>query len=335
MKYSDYIDVHHHVVPEVYFQALQDLGIGRSAGKAIPEWTPENSLMHMEEVGTETAMCSVSEPAVYPIVEADPKKAAEMCRAVNEFLAELIQKYPGRFGAYALLPMPDLDSSIIEMEYALDVLKLDGVGLLSNYGEHYLGNRIFDDLFVELNKRNAIFYQHPSIPDPRMPRPEFVPIDFFQEFTFCTNRAATNLIYSGTLERNPNITPILSHMGGTFPYIHWRLDYCMSFSLRPNAKRLPVPDYIWDAWNSNSKSLTENCKRFYYDTALNCSPVAFEALDYLAPDNVVFGTDSFYASLPMAKKFTEDVAAYYVDENRHYAIRRGNAEKLFPRLKKG
>lgn len=111
------------------------------------------------------------------------------------------------------------EGALREMEYALDVLKLDGVGFVSNYHDEYLGNTCFDEIFSEMQKRKAVGYVHPSCPPKNFVRPQFTPLDYFEEFTFCTTRAATNLILSGTMERCPDIKLFFSHMGGVFPYL--------------------------------------------------------------------------------------------------------------------
>ncbi len=99
-----------------------------------------------------------------------------------------------------ILPLPHVEESIEELKYALDELKLDGVGLLSNYNGHFLGDPIFDELMDELNKRNAVVFIHPSAPVEASPRARFLTADFMAEFTFNTTRAAANLVLSGTID---------------------------------------------------------------------------------------------------------------------------------------
>ncbi len=116
------IDLHHHITPRFYKEALARLGLTASAGKAVPDWTPEASLAFMEEFGIEKAYGSVSDPAAIPFVAQSPALAAELCRGVNEFMAEMKAKWPGRFGGFALVPLPDVEAAVAEIDYALDVL---------------------------------------------------------------------------------------------------------------------------------------------------------------------------------------------------------------------
>jgi 6-methylsalicylate decarboxylase len=82
----------------------------------------------------------------------------EVARTCNEFQARMLRDHPSRFGAFALLPLPDVDGALDELSYALDVLRLDGVGLFSSVNDHYLGDPLFDPVFDELNRRKAVVF---------------------------------------------------------------------------------------------------------------------------------------------------------------------------------
>ena len=327
---NGFIDVHHHIIPEEYKAALAEAGIEKSGGLPIGSWSPQKSLEHMDALGIEKAYCSLSEPALYPIVEKDPALGRKKARMLNGYMANLCADYPGKFGAFAVLPLPDVEGAIEEAIYALDVLGLDGVGMLSNYRNEFLGNRMFDPLFDELDKRQAILYIHPSVPPDTevFKRPEFVPYDYFQEFCFNTTRAASNMVFSGALERYQNISPILSHMGGTLPYLAWRLNECFPGNKRPEKAKRTLPEYIYDGWCSLSKPIYEYFGRFYFDCALSCHDVAFDAVEKLAPNHTLFGSDSFYASLNSGKKFVHTVETYYTGDALQN-IKRENAIRLF------
>ena len=74
----------------------------------------------------------------------------------------MVSDHKGRFGLFAMLPLPDVDASLKEIEYAFDTLHCDGVGLLTSYGDIWLGDRQLPPVFDELNRRNAIVYTHPT-----------------------------------------------------------------------------------------------------------------------------------------------------------------------------
>ena len=73
-----------------------------------------------------------------------------------------MRKYPDRFGAFALLPLPDVDGALRELEYSIDTLNLDGVVLMSNVEGHYLGDPAYEELFAELNRRKWVVFIHPN-----------------------------------------------------------------------------------------------------------------------------------------------------------------------------
>ena len=131
------IDTHHHAVPPDYGAWLRSHDVD-AGGLLIPDWSPEASLEVMEAVGVETAVLSVSTPGVDL---GDMAEARKWARRVNDDLATVVQRYPGRFGFFATLTLPDVDGSLDELAYAFDVLHADGVILLANHRGTYLGAR--------------------------------------------------------------------------------------------------------------------------------------------------------------------------------------------------
>ena len=164
------VDVHHHIVPADYVDALASIGINDSMGKDFPKWTPDASVSIMNQLNIQTAITSLSTPGVY-FPEADfPSEAdriefaANLARTCNELSSQMKSDYPGRFGFFATLPMPLIEESLSEIEYALDTLNADGVGLFANYWGTFLGDPSFEELMQELNRRKAVAFLHPSPP---------------------------------------------------------------------------------------------------------------------------------------------------------------------------
>ena len=87
--------------------------------------------------------------------------AVRIARECNEDAAKIIADHPHRFGAFALLPLPDVEASIRETAYALDTLKLEGICLLSHTGTRHLGHHDDDELYAELDRRKAVVFVHP------------------------------------------------------------------------------------------------------------------------------------------------------------------------------
>ena len=144
------VDVHAHFLPPIYLEALRSAGLKTLDGEIpVPAWTPERALAIMDEVGITGAVLSVSSPHVNFV---DAENAVTLCRAINDYAAEMKRRYPERFGAYAILPLPDMANSIRELERALDQLELDGVALPTHAEGRYLGDARLAPLLEVLDR---------------------------------------------------------------------------------------------------------------------------------------------------------------------------------------
>ncbi|WP_297631187.1 amidohydrolase family protein [uncultured Clostridium sp.] len=332
-KYSK-IDIHHHIIPSEYIQALKEYGISDSAGLNIHSTTAEDSIKFMDANNIDIAICSISEPVTIPFK--DKEKASALSRKLNEIEKSYIDKYPTRFGAFASLPLPFIEESLEEIHYALDILKLDGIGLLSNYEDKFLGDPIFDPIFEELNKRKATVFIHPSVPPKTLPRPYFIMADFVEEFVFNTTRAATNLILSGTLERFPDIKIILAHAGGTLPYLKFRIENTFKFAKALSSSNQIKKPLVNERYNSVTKDVSFYINKFYYDLALSIDNSVYSSLASVTSLNhILFGSDANYAppSFPVEAENSLTTTSGF-DKETISNIFFNNSLELFSRFKK-
>jgi predicted TIM-barrel fold metal-dependent hydrolase len=270
----------------------------------------------MDRAGIATAITSFAAPGVW---FEDTAAARSLARRCNEYSARLVSDHPKRFGAFASLPLPDVDGALEEIPYALDTLRLDGFVLLASVGDYYLGDPAYDAVFDELNRRKAVVFVHPNTPATSQALKMKLP-GAIVEFVFDTTRAVANLIYSGTLERCPDIRFILSHAGGTVPYVAWRLSLG---SLDPGLHaRAPQGAIAY-------------LKRLYYDTAMSANPYALNTLRELVdPSHILFGSDHPYLPEPLIQESIKGLESYTPFEKAtRTAIERDNALALFPRLR--
>jgi predicted TIM-barrel fold metal-dependent hydrolase len=311
------IDVHHHILPPNFVSALNSLSIPWTGGPEVPSWSLQQAHDMMGALGIDAAVASPS-PGVY--WGGDTAFAVKLARETNEFVADVVRDDPEHFGGFATVPLPDVDASLEELEYAYDTLGLEGVVLYTSQGDRYLGDRSYDPFFEELDRRKAIVFIHPTTIPPGADATGLTIPFGVAEFTFDTTRAVMNMLYSGTLERYPSIRYIVSHAGGTIPYLAWRI-----------AGASYLPELRDRAPKTDGLALLQ---KLYYDTALSTSEFVFGALKEFVPmSQVLFGSDFPYIgpAVLQAERYGLENSKV-LDDAARAAIDRGNALTLFPRF---
>jgi len=314
------IDTHHHLFPPKWLDEHTDDIIAVAPGippTAALGWSARKSIDGMDKAGIATAILSIATPGVW---FGDVAESRDLARHCNEYGARLIADHPGRFGMFAAIALPDVEGSLRAIEHAYDVLKLDGIGLMTSYDAKWPGDPAFAPVFDELNRRKAVVYFHPTCPPfARNLIPEVPPA--ITEFVFDTTRAINSLLYSGTLSRCPDIRFIFSHGGGTVPFL---ADRIASLARRPNAGglRARIPHGV-----------EYELRKLYYDVvSVTGNPHGMRALIGLAdPSHLLFGTDFPYYRIDQVDDGT---AASKIPELETQAINRDNALALFPRFAK-
>jgi predicted TIM-barrel fold metal-dependent hydrolase len=300
------IDIHHHILPPSYMQVVAARRIGTSV-----QWSVQKSLDEMDRNGIATSVVSLIQPGVWL---GEAAQARGLAREANDYAARMVKDHPGRFGQFATLPLPDADGSLREIEYALDTLKAEGIGLMTSYGDKYLGDKVFAPVWEELNRRKAVVYTHPLSPDCCRNLVPDVPTGAI-EYATDTTRTMAGLLLSGSAARYPDIRWIFSHGGGTTPFLLSRLQR-EEQEMKERDKRLP-------------KGLMYELAKFHYDTAQSNHPGALAALTKIAPSSqILFGTDYPFRT---GAEVVGGLGAYFKGEELR-AIERGNALRLIPRL---
>ena len=306
-----FIDVHHHFTAP-----------GRAGAYVSPTkpWSPQGSLEEMDRNGVATAIGYLGFVDV-----ADFNEGRRMARSWNEYGAGLQRQWPQRFGLFAALPMMDVDGSLQEMAYALDVLKADGLGLATNYGDLWLGDAHFDPIWQEANRRKAVVYVHPrDAPCCGAAQMSYMkpPVaGYWMEWPVNTARTILSLMVSGTLRKYRDIRFIFSHGGGVMPLVLGRLNDGASWpTIGPEKYAELFPE-----------GMQAEFARLHFECALSYNEVNFEALSKLAPSTqLLFGTDFDRISIQYG---VEHFNRLGLDRTTAARIAHGNAEILFPRLK--
>ena len=302
------IDVHHHLAPPEFAAVIERLQTGQ---QPLIDWTPARSIEDMDQAGIATAITSTGHPGVW---FGDDAAARRLARACNEYSARLVGDHHGRFGMFATLPLPDVDGSLREIEFAFDALHADGVGLLTSYVDKWLGDSAFAAVLDELNRRKAVVYIHPTIP-PSCRNLVADVADHLIEFATDTTRAIASLLLSGTAARCPDIAFIFSHAGGTMPYLIERLTWWTDIRKDLGARMPNGP--------------LHELERFFYDTAFSANPHTFASLlTLVAPSQILFGTDFPFRT---GREHVVGLSGCGLGPGAVRAIERENALRLLPR----
>jgi predicted TIM-barrel fold metal-dependent hydrolase len=306
------IDVHRHFFPPQFVAAA--LTKYRERERAVvTEWTPDKALSDMDQNGIAAAILSITTPGVW---SGNAEQSRTLARQCNEYAAQLHKEHPDRFGFFAAVPLPDPEGALAEIAHALDTLHADGIGLLTSYGDKWLGDSAYARVFDELNRRKAVVYVHPTVADccrdliPNVPAPLI-------EFPHDTSRTILSLLYSGTFARSRNIRFIFSHAGGTMSMLAGRVSQLGK--LFGNDQKVP-------------EGVESELKRLYYEIANSANRSAISALINMVPvSQILFGTDSPFVPTAVTASNLTSVGLAQKDLE---AVGHETAEDLFPRLKR-
>ncbi|GAB1312720.1 6-methylsalicylate decarboxylase [Madurella fahalii] len=338
------IDVHHHILPDEYVNAWRASGT-IPPGLSPPQWSPLLDLEFMDRNGIDAAILSLSAPG---LAFADPTQTAALARQTNDACAAIRDAHPSRFGFFATLPLENdhVLPALAELARAFDVLHADGVVLLTSYNNRYLGDAHFRPLWQALDARRAVVLVHPASPSPPkggaaqqqqqqqqngataaaaaaaavgMPAPI---LDFPHE----TTRTAVHLITANVVRDFPNVKLILSHGGGTLPFVAERIANLAAEAGLPADR----------GGGKSAEEFLRDARAFYFDLALT----GFEGpmgltLDFAAEGHVLYGSDFPFAKERTIKAQLENVRKLERGEGVRASVESGAAERLFPRLAKG
>ena len=305
------IDMHHHCYSPRMKEALAR---GGSLAPFIRDWTLSRTVEELDKNGVSKAVLSLSSiPSEWFRMDKDALRG--LVRGLNEDGAQMLRDAPNRFGLFAFLSISDVEGTLKEIEYVFDVLKADGVGITTSYGDKWPGDPAFAPVFAELNRRKAIVYFHPGAPfccGALVPNVGDSLIEYPQD----TNRAVLSLMFSGAFKRYPDIRWIFSHGGGTLPMLAARIDH-LSKNAKNRAEFAP-------------NGVEAELRKLYFETANATSAPALAALTKLMPvSQIMFGTDFPYLSVAQN---LEGLHAGGFNDADMVAIESGNAMKLIPRL---
>jgi len=227
----------------------------------------------LHEHGVTTQVLSFTTPGVH--VE-PPETAVKMARQINDAFAHVVRTSKGMFTALATLPLNDPAASVAELDRAMNQLGMPGAMVFSNVNHVALADERFAPLWKRADELRAVIYIHPTDPAGVEAMLDYWLMPLVG-FLMDTTLAAAKLVFSGVVERHPNIRWVLTHMGGAVPYLAERFDrgYRAFVECRQHISRPP----------------SEYLKQFYYDT-VNFNPDAVRfAIAFAGSEHILAGSD--------------------------------------------
>ncbi len=265
------IDIHAHEFPAALlkeFETLIKRGALPQPDFKLRPWNIEEHMEIMNEKGVDLQVLSLAITG-YP---ADKEGALALSQAANDSFAEASRKYPDRFISFAALPLTDPEASIRELRRAVNELGMKGVILGTNIQGAPIDDESLFPLYEEINRFRLPILIHPM--DPKGPAQAYeYRLDLWIGWPTDTALAASRLVLSGVLDRFPNMTLILSHLGGSTHYLLGRIGKAARYG-------------------KMKRDLMDYYKEMYYDTA---GPVSSSAVlcarDLFGAGRIVYGTD--------------------------------------------
>lgn len=290
------IDVHAHLFPLEFLESLRKGGseervIAELADGGVYEiivdgqrtvrmgpafYDPEVRIESMDRHGLEKQVLSLAPPMVY---WASPERAQDLCRLVNDGLADVVGEHPEYFFAGAILPLQTPDAAVAELRRAAE-LGHRMVAFPSHVAGMDLDDPSLDAVYAELERLDMPIFVHPVAPR-LVPSMREFQLDVLAGFLVETAFAAMRVVFSGLMDRHPSLRFCWAHLGGVLPLLAHRITYL-------EGKREFFPGIAGEPQRPSRDYFTA----FYYDAVVYAPGSVRFGLEFAAPDRLLYGTDS-------------------------------------------
>jgi aminocarboxymuconate-semialdehyde decarboxylase len=284
------IDVHNHFYPPQYIEELK-IGGGYASidfnghGNLIIRYEGDYNVVvkpHidvlerikvMDKYGIDMQILTLTTPGV----EREPvDRGVKLAKIVNDSFSEIVEKYPDRFRALAILPLQSPEMALEEFRRAILDLGLNGAIIFSNINGKPLDSREFWPIYGEAERLGFPLFIHPTSPINFKFMEDYRIVPMFG-FPVDTSLAVLRLILSGVMERFPSLKIVVAHLGGVLPYIIGRIDTCIQ--AYPEAKKVinkPASAYL---------------KNIYFDSICYNNNILKFSCGFLGANKIMLGTD--------------------------------------------
>lgn len=323
------IDIYSHIIPPKYKQILSELVPDEVAYKIDPcpaLYNLEERFRIMDRYGDLMQVLTLGWPVIENI--ADSRKAVELAKIANDAMADLVSKYSDRFpAAIASLPMNNIDAALEELDRTIKELQFRGILIYTPINEKPMDSPEFMPLYEKMAEYNLPIFIHPMRPidhaDYRTETESKYGIMNTFGWPYETTAAMTRLVFSGVLEKHPNLKLITHHCGGMVPFFAERIicsqdgnEIRRGLKYKVGLTRAPIEYY----------------KMFYADTALYGNTAALMCgFDFFGVDHLVFGTDWPLGDNAQYRTYRQTINAICqmnIDDTDRKKIYEDNARKL-------
>jgi aminocarboxymuconate-semialdehyde decarboxylase len=287
------IDIHNHFYPAKFLRELEKNGAAAGITVEKDEWGRQILVQHgtrvvtitspmtnvhkrledMAQAGFDMQVLTLSVPSV----DIFPVEVGEtLAQIVNDEISQICTDYPKNFKALATLPFLDPDRTVKELERCIDKLNFLGACIGTNINGMTLDNRLLYPFYERMSEYNLPIHIHPRASTDKKTYKDYRlgPMIGF-EMELCI--AVVRLIMGGVMDRFPNLTFIISHLGGAIPYLAQRIQNC--YEAYPECQE------------NISGHAIDYLKRFYYDTVSFFEPALMCAYSFVGPDHLILGSD--------------------------------------------
>lgn len=326
------IDVHNHLYPQMWLDYLEKKTGSPRMERTGPgnmtlyfdeqpiahvsragHYDPEARIVDVDKCGIDIQIISLTTPSVKLMSR---EEGIIWAKKVNDYLAKVCQKYPGRFYAYATLPFQDVDESLKELERSYEDLGIKGIIMFSNINGKPIASPDFYPFYQMAEEYELPILIHPAPPlTAKAMVKNKIPLPLYG-YTLDTTMAVVSLIFQGVLERFPRLRIIHSHLGGVVPYLVGRMEDSYRSYAKECGFELPnTPSYYYR-------------RQVYPDSISFHLPAMKCCLDYVGADHILLGTDYAHpiGNLEEAINYVKKLG---LSEGESDKILGENARKLF------
>lgn len=326
------IDVHNHLYPKEWMDYLERNTHSPRMERTGPtsmifyvqdyavahvdkpgHYDPEARIRDMDEAGIDTQILSLTIPSVELI---DTDEGVTWASKINDYFADVCQKYSGRLHANATLPYQDVDAAVKELERAYKELGVKGITLFSNINGKPIASPEFYPIYAKAEEYGLPIFIHPAAPlTLEIMRAHKISVALYG-YIFDTTIAVMSLIWQGVLEKYPGLNIIHSHLGGVIPYTAGRIEDCWrSFSGELGLELAKPPSEYYKS-------------QVYADTISYFLPAMKCCLDFVGAEHICLGSDYAHriGNLEHAIDWVKQLCLSEEDTNK---ILGGNAARLY------